>query len=464
MGRGLRALRAILRGALPPERIRGDPATLLVHECDALTLYRERPDAVLYPRSTEEAAAALRALARAGVPVVARGAGTGLAGGARPCEGGVLLELAAMDRILALDPAARTAQVEAGVVNARVSEAAAEHGLFYAPDPSSQVACTIGGNVACGAGGPHCLRHGTTTDHVLALTVVDAAGEVHRVDDESLVSLLVGSEGTLAIVTEALLRLLPLPEAAETMLLAFDAMEEACAAVEAILAEGILPAALEILDRRAIGAVEESVFAAGYPRDAAAVLLVEVEGTRAEADEAAGWIASRWRARRAGDAEERALLWRGRKGAFGAMGRIAQECYVMDCVVPRGRMAEALRRIDAAAAERSLRMVHVFHAGDGNLHPLVAYDRSEAARVEGLGREIAAICIGLGGSLTGEHGIGVEKRDLLATLFDPPSLRAMERLRAAFDPSRLLNPGKALPGPKVCAEAVRRGDAERLFP
>jgi glycolate oxidase len=458
------ALRRILRGAIAPDRIRDDPASLLVHECDALTLFRERPDAILYPIGTEEAAACVGALARAGVPIVARGAGTGLAGGARPCERGVVLELSKMDRILALDPRARTAHVEAGVVNARVSEAAAAHGLFYAPDPSSQIACTIGGNVACGAGGPHCLRYGTTTDHVLELTLIDSSGRVHRISDESLLSLLVGSEGTLGIVTEALLRLLPVPEAAETLLLPFDSMDAACAAVEAILDEGLLPAALEILDRRAVAAVEDSVFAAGFPREAAALLLVELYGTRAEADEAAHWISSRHRARRAGDASERALWWRGRKGAFGAMGRLARECYVMDCVVPRRAMAEALRRIDAAAERRSLRMVHVFHAGDGNLHPLVAHSREESEAAVALGREIAEVCLSLGGSLTGEHGIGVEKRDLLPLLFDPPSLAAMERLRNAFDPRRVLNPGKALPGPKVCAEAVRRSDAGRLFP
>jgi glycolate oxidase subunit GlcD len=452
----------VLRGVLPAARVRDDAATLLVHECDALTLYRERPDAVAYPETTAEVAACLRALARAGIPVVPRGAGTGLAGGARPCVGGAVLDLARMDRILSIDADARRARVEAGVVNARVSEAARPLGLFFAPDPSSQVACTIGGNVACGAGGPHCLRYGTTTDHVMGVTLVDADGEVHDVRDESVLSLVVGSEGTLGVVTEALLRLEPLPAAVATLLVAFPAMGEACAAVKALLDEGFVPAALEILDRRAVAAVEDSVFRAGYPRDADAVLLVEADGTAEEVAECVAWIRGRWPARLASGEAERAALWRGRKGAFGAMGRVSDECYVLDCVVPRARMAEALARIDAAAARRGLACVNVFHAGDGNLHPLIAYRREQAPQVEAAGREIAALCVELGGSLTGEHGIGVEKRDFMPLLFDAPSLAAMERVRRAFDGKRVLNPGKVLPGPKVCAEAVRRKEAERV--
>ncbi|MCK6461593.1 MAG: FAD-binding protein [Planctomycetes bacterium] len=447
---------------LPPGRVRTDLATLLVHECDALTLFRERPLAVVYPETTAEVAAAVRALAAHGIPVVPRGAGTGLSGGARPCATGVVLDLGKMDRILAIDAPSRTAHVQAGVVNARVSEAAAPLGLFFAPDPSSQMACTIGGNVACGSGGPHCLRYGTMTDHVRAVTLVDAAGDVHEVSDESLLSLVVGSEGTLGIVTEARLRLEPLPPAVATLLLAFPAMRDACEAVAAILAEGFVPAALEILDRRAVAMVEDSVFAGGYPRDAAAVLLAEIDGTAAEVEEAVAWIAARWPVRRARDAAERAALWRGRKGAFGAMGRVSEECYVVYCVVPRSRMAEALERIDAMAERNGLTLVNVFHAGDGNLHPLIAYRRADAAKVQEAGREITGICVALGGSLTGEHGIGVEKRDFMPMLFDAPSLAAMGRVRKAFDPQGILNPGKVLPGPKVCAEAVRRDDAFRV--
>ncbi len=443
---------------LPRDRVRTDLASLLVHECDALTLFRERPRAVVYPESTAEVKACVRALAAHGIPIVARGAGTGLAGGARPCATGVVLDLCKMDRILAIDAPRRTARVEAGVVNARVSDAAAPLGLFFAPDPSSQMACTIGGNVACGSGGPHCLRYGTMTDHVAAVTLVDAQGDVHEVADESLLSLVVGSEGTLGIVTEAVLRLQPVPPAVATMLLSFPAMRAACEAVAAILAEGFVPAALEILDRRAVAMVEDSIFRAGYPRDAAAVLLVELDGTKAEVEEAAAWIAARWPARRARDDAERHALWRGRKGAFGAMGRVAEECYVVDCVVPRSRMADALERIDAVAERRGLTLVNVFHAGDGNLHPLIAYRRADAPKVQEAGREITEICVSLGGSLTGEHGIGVEKRDFMPMLFDAPSLAAMERVREAFDGKRILNPGKVLPGPKVCAEAVRRSD------
>ena len=452
----------LLSAVLPAGRVRTDLATRVALESDGLPLYRERADAVVYPESTDEVAACMRALAEHGIPVVPRGAGTGLAAGARPCQGGVLLDLAKMNRILSLDPARRSARVQAGVVNAHVSEAAAPHGLFFAPDPSSQAACTIGGNVACGSGGPHCLRYGTMTDHVGAVTFVDARGGVHEVSDESLVSLLVGSEGTLGVVTEADLRLTRLPESVATLLLAFPAMRAACEAVDAILTEGFVPAALEILDRRAVAAVEESVFAAGYPRDAEAVLLAEIDGTAAEVDEAVAWIGERWSARRAADGSERAAFWRGRKGAFGAMGRISDECYVVDCVVPRSRMADALERIDAVLEERGLLCVNVFHAGDGNLHPLIAFRRDQADLVEEAGRRIAEICVAAGGSLTGEHGIGFEKRDFMPLLFDEPSLAAMEAVRRAFDPDRRVNPGKLLPGPKVCAEAIRREEAHRV--
>jgi glycolate oxidase subunit GlcD len=450
----------LLRAALPSERVRDDAATLLVHEADGLTLYRERPDAVVYPRSTEEVAACLRVGAEHGIAVVPRGAGTGLAGGARPCMGGMLVDLAKLDRI-EIDPLRRLARVQAGAVNAHVSVAAQPHGLFFAPDPSSQIACTIGGNVACGSGGPHCLRYGTMTDHVLGVTLVDADGCVHEIEDESLLSLVVGSEGTLGVVTEAVLNLLPIPESVVTMLAPFESMRAACETVDGILTEGILPAALEILDDKAVAAVEDSVFAAGYPRDAAAVLLIELDGTLAEVEQAAAWIESRCTVSRADDSE-RERLWRGRKGAFGAMGRISDECYVVDCVVPRGVMADALERIDAVMDRTGLTCVNVFHAGDGNLHPLIAYRRDQIERIEEAGREIARICVELGGSLTGEHGIGVEKRDFMPLLFDADSLGAMESVRHAFDPRRLLNPGKVLPGPKVCAEAILRDEAERV--
>lgn len=455
---------ALLRGALPRSRVRTDAATLLVYECDGLTLFRERPDAVVSPASTAEVAAVARALAAAGVPIVPRGAGTGLAGGARPCQGGVVLDLAGMNRVVGIDASRREAHVEAGVVNVAVSEAARPFGLFFAPDPSSQIACTIGGNVACGSGGPHCLRYGTMTDHVRGVVMIDAAGAVHTVRDESLLSLVVGSEGTLGIVTEAFLNLSPVPEAVATLLLSFPEMDAACAAVAEIIEAGFVPAALEILDRRAVAAVEDSVFAAGYPRDAAAVLLVEIDGTQAEVEEAVAFLGRHWPGLRRARAEaERTALWRGRKGAFGAMGRISEECYVMDCVVPRRHMAQALARIDEIASARGLTCVNVFHAGDGNLHPLIAYARKDADKVHDAGRAIAAACLELGGSLTGEHGIGVEKRDFMPLLFDADSLAAMERVRHAFDPDRVLNPGKVLPGPKVCAEAIRRDDAERII-
>jgi len=434
----------------------------MVHECDALVLFRESPLAVVYAENTAEVAEAMRVLAELDLPVVARGAGTGLTGGARPCCDGVLLALSKMDAILDIDVDRSCMRVEAGVVNAAVSAAAAPHGLYFAPDPSSQIASTIGGNIATGAGGPHCLRYGTTTDHVRAVTLVDPDGVVHEITDESLLSLVIGSEGTLGIVTEAVLDLLPIPEATATLLLDFQTMDDACACVAEVLSAGFVPAALEILDRRAVAAVEESVFAAGFPRDAAAVLLAEVDGTVVEAEEAARFFEERWSARRSRTEEERAQWWRGRKGAFGAMGRIGEECYVMDGVVPRGKMAEAIRRVHAVAQQRGLPCVNVFHAGDGNLHPLLGYSRDQAGAVAEAGREIAAICIELGGTLTGEHGIGVEKREFMPLLFDKASLAAMERVRHAFDPSMRLNPGKLLPGPKVCAEAILRKDAERV--
>jgi glycolate oxidase subunit GlcD len=458
-----------LRGIVGPGGCLSRPEELLVYECDGLTLHRSTPRAVVFPRSTAEVAALVAACRRAGVPFVPRGAGTGLSGGAIALEGGVILECSRMDRILRLDPEARLADVQPGVVNAALSQAARPYGLFYAPDPSSQMACTIGGNVAENSGGPHTLKYGTTTNHVLALELVLPDASVVRLGSASgfasgydLVGAAVGSEGTLGIVTEVTVRLLPLPEAVETLLAVFPDVVSACRAVGLVIGAGLVPSALEIVDRRTIQAVEASVYAAGLPRDAGAVLLVELDGPALalapevarvrELAEAAGAT----RVEVARDDAERERFWRARKGAFGAMGRLAPDLYVHDAVVPRARLPAVLERICAACDRRGLRLANVFHAGDGNLHPNIVFDRrnpDELERVLDAGAEILSICVEAGGVISGEHGIGTEKRDYMGLLFGADDLEAMRRLRAAFDPDGVCNPGKILPTPRFCMEA-----------
>jgi glycolate oxidase subunit GlcD len=463
------ALVEALRGIVGPEGCLARPEDLLVYECDGLTLHRATPGAVVFPRTTTEVAAVVRACRRAGVPFVPRGAGTGLSGGAVALEGGVVIECSRMDRILGLDAENRFAVVQPGVVNAALSKAAAPFGLLYAPDPSSQLACTIGGNVAENSGGPHTLKYGATTNHVLALELVLPDGEVVRLGSPTgfaggydLVGAVVGSEGTLGVVTEATVRLVPIPEAVETLLGIFPDVVSACRAVGDVIRAGFVPAALEIVDRRTIEAVEASVYAAGLPRDAGAVLLVELDGPAVALPAQVERIAALARGRGAArveiarDAAERERFWRARKGAFGAMGRLAPDLYVHDAVVPRAKLPEVLERVCAICDERGLRLSNVFHAGDGNLHPNISFDRRDAGELERVldaGARILEVCVAAGGVISGEHGIGSEKREFMPLLFGADDLDAMRRLREAFDPDRVSNPGKIFPTTRFCMEA-----------
>ena len=477
------ALVAELRRIVGRDAVVTDPATLLVYESDGLTAYRVPPRAVVAPRGTEEVAAVVRLLAEAGIPFVPRGAGTGLSGGALALEGSVVVSLARMDRILSIDPANRRARVEPGVVNARLGRLAAEYGLTYAPDPSSQAACTIGGNVAENAGGPHCLKYGVTSNHVTGLTVVLPDGEVLELGGGGgetvgydLVGLFVGSEGMFGIATEIEVRLIPLPESVETLLAIFDRVDDASRAVSAIIAEGFLPAALEMADQATIRAVEESVYAAGFPTDAAAALVVEFDGPRAglaEEAERAAEVCRREGARevrRARDEAERQRFWNARKKSFSALGRLAPDLLVQDATVPRTKVPEVLARIYEVAAEYGLKVANVFHAGDGNLHPCILFDRRDAdevARVERASKEMMRACVAAGGTITGEHGVGYDKREYMSLVFDDATLEAMCDVRRVFNPRGLANPGKVFPV-RVCREwagpatAVRRvEEAER---
>ena len=444
-----------------------DRARLFPYEADGLAMLHTAPELVLLPRTTDETARCMRLLHRAGVPVVYRGAGTGLSGGATPVEGGVLLGTARMRDVLELDVRNRFARVQAGVVNVDLTHACADHGLFYAPDPSSQQACTIGGNVGENSGGPHCFKYGATTRHVAGLVVVTHDGEVldlagPAVDPTGydLVGLFVGSEGMFGVATEVTVRLTPQPEVTETLLAIFPGLDGACDTVSEIIAERHEPSALEILDQLTIEAVEDSIFAAGYPRDARAVLLIDVEGAAAEV---AGTVAAidaiiarhgALETRSAQGRDERMRLWAGRKGAFGAMGRVAPDLYVADVVVPRTRLREMVLYSTEVAAELGLKIATVFHAGDGNLHPNICYDRRDAeevTRVLEAGRRIMRRCVEVGGSLTGEHGVGLEKLEGMTEVFSDDDLRAMCRARDAWDPERRLNPGKLIPT-HVCLE------------
>ena len=444
-----------------------DFAGCLPYECDALAIISQRPELVVLPSDTEEAARAMAILHAAHIPVVPRGAGTGLAGGATPRADAAVLSVARMKQVFEINAADRCARLGAGVVNAHITEACNHHRLFYAPDPSSQRACTIGGNVGTNAGGPHGLRYGSTTRHILGLVVVAPNGEIIDLShpqpdptDLDLVGLFTGSEGMFGVATEVTVSLLPQPAVTETLLAIFSSLDHACDTVSAIIAAHLEPAALEILDALTIRAVEDSVYAAGYPRAAQAVLLVEAEGSELEVDTTMSAISSLLtehrciETRRARDESERTRLWAGRKGAFGAMGRIAPDLFVADVVVPRTRLREMVRRATDICQELGLRMANVFHAGDGNLHPNICFDRRDAeelGRVLQAGEQIMAACLAMGGSLSGEHGIGLEKQANMANQFEAADLSVMERVRGALDPERLLNPGKLLPN-RSCLE------------
>jgi glycolate oxidase len=455
-----------LRRALGPAHVITEPEQLRVYECDGLTGHRAVPEVVVLPGSTEEVQAVVRACHRGGIPFVARGAGTGLSGGATPFAGGVVVSLARMNRILEVDLESRRVRVEPGVANLDVTRAVAGEGFFYAPDPSSQQVCTIGGNVAENSGGAHCLKHGFTVHHVTALTVVLPDGDLvelggKALDEEGpdLIGLVVGSEGTLGIATEVTLRVVRAPEAVRTLLAGFETSDAAGAAVSGIVAAGILPSAIEMMDRLTIEAAERAV-KPGYPEGASSVLLVELDGVEAQVEEDAAEVericrdCGAFEIRAAADDAARALLWKGRKSAFAAMGRIATDYYVQDGVVPRTRLPEVLRRIEELSAQHGLRVGNVFHAGDGNLHPLVLYD-AEAGETESareLAEAILEACLDAGGSLTGEHGVGMDKACSMPRMFSERDLEAFGRLRSAFDPDGLCNPGKVVPTPRLCGE------------
>ncbi|HWW77308.1 MAG TPA: FAD-linked oxidase C-terminal domain-containing protein, partial [Pyrinomonadaceae bacterium] len=466
-----------LRATLRPGQVISEPEELLVYECDGLTHYRHRPRAVVFPASTEEVARVVRLVTEAGVPLVPRGAGTGLSGGALAVGGGVCVELARMRRVLKVDVENRLAVVEAGVVNAQVSRAVAAHGLYYVPDPSSQGSCTVGGNVGENAGGIHCLKYGTTTDHVLGARVVLAEGRVVELGGAGaertgydLLGLFVGSEGTFGVVTEVTVRLTPVAPSVRTLLADFLRLDDASRAVSAVIAAGLIPAGLEMVDGATIRAVEASVFAAGMPTDAEAALLVELDGLEAGLDEEVERVRQicltngARTVRLAADEVERKKLWAARKGAFGAMGRITPDILIQDAVVPRSRLPEVLAATYRIGARHGLRVANVFHAGDGNLHPLVCFDSRDAAQVERVheaGREIMETCVRAGGTITGEHGVGLDKSDYLPLVFSDDDMRAMLSVRAAFDPTGLCNPGKIIPVLKGCGEARAVAEVKR---
>ncbi len=455
-------LTAALASIVGPGQVRVAAAERAAFAMDGLPTHRRVPGTVVLPSTREELIAVVRLLADRGVPFVPRGAGTGLSGGALAEPEAVLLVLTRLNRILQIDPVNRRAVVEPGVVNVKLSAAAAVHSLHYAPDPSSQTACTIGGNVAENAGGPHCLKYGVTTNHVLAIEAVLADGRVVMLGSPGgepwgpdLVGVFVGSEGTFGIATRITVRLTPVPSAVRTLLADFSSVRSAGEAVSAIIASGAVPAALEMMDRSCIQAVEDSVYAAGYPRDAAAVLLVELDGrddgaVNEEAEAVATLLARNGArtVRRAADARERERLWQGRKKAFGAMGRLSRDLVVQDAVVPRSALPEVLETIGRIAAHYDLVVSNVFHAGDGNLHPNISFDGTDPdqrARVERASAEIMGACIAAGGTITGEHGVGLDKLRYMPLIFDGDSLAAMHAVRRVFDPDERVNPGKVVP-------------------
>jgi glycolate oxidase len=461
------ALIARLKPVLPEDGLLSAPEALRVYECDGLAAYRSMPGLVALPRTTEEVRGVLMTCRDMGVPVVARGAGTGLSGGALPFPGCVLLSLSRFDKILAVDAVARTARVQPGVRNIAVTEAAAPFGLFYAPDPSSQAACSIGGNVAENAGGVHCLKYGLTVNNIAALEVVTIDGEVLTIGGEALdtpgfdlLALMTGSEGLLAVVTEVTVRLLPQPVHARALLAAFGEARHGGEAVAAIIAAGVIPAGLEMMDQLAVIAAERYC-KAGYPTNAKAILLAELDGEEEDVADELERVAEICRAagatevRLARDEAERLRFWAGRKAAFPAMGRMAPDYYCIDSTIPRARIADVLDEIARLSAQHRLPVANVFHAGDGNLHPLILYDsrrKGQLDRAEALGGAILELCVEVGGTITGEHGVGREKINQMCVQFSEAELLAFAAIKAAFDPTGLLNPGKAVPTLTRCAE------------
>ena len=444
----------------------GRPEDLMLYEYDGLSSVRP-PDAVVFPTTTQQVVSIVKLAARVGTPVIARGAGTGLSGGAVVSEGGIVVSFARMKRILEIDLQNQRARVQPGVVNLDLSLAVSDSGYYFAPDPSSQKACTIGGNVAENSGGPHTLAYGVTTNHVLGLEVVLSDGSVIHTGAKffdrpgyDITGLVVGSEGTLGIVTEIIVRLMRKPECNKTLLAIYNTVKDATRTVAAITARGITPAALEMMDGLTLRAVEEATHA-GYPMDSAAVLLIEVEGLNEAVEEHVDEIEAvcvenhAREVRKARSAQERDLLWKGRKNAFGALGRISPAFYVQDGVIPRTRLPEMLEHIEQVGHKYGLRIGNIFHAGDGNLHPLLMFDNRDAdqsRRVLKAGQEILARCAEMGGSITGEHGVGIEKNEMMPLIFSADDLEMMRKVKAVFNPAGVLNPGKVLPTGKMCGE------------
>ncbi|HVQ73907.1 MAG TPA: FAD-linked oxidase C-terminal domain-containing protein [Candidatus Binatia bacterium] len=462
------SLRRELERLLGAGGVLSDPDELLVYESDGLTLFRALADFVVFPTTADEVSAIVRIANREELPFVARGAGTGLSGGCLPAEGGIVISLMRMNRVLEVDYENQIAVVEPGLVNLHLSWKVGPRGFYYAPDPSSQQACTIGGNIANNSGGPHTLKYGVTTNHVLGLEVVMPDGELMWLGGKTrdtqgydLAGIFVGSEGTFGIATKIAVRILRKPQAVKTVLAVFDEIDRASEAVSAIIAEGLVPAAMEMIDQLTIQAVEDA-FGCGYPRDAAAALLIELDGLAAGMDEQAERVrqaclaAGTREVRVARDEAERQLLWKGRKSAFGAYGRISPAYMVMDGVIPRTRLPYVLGRVNAIADSHDLRVGNVFHAGDGNLHPNILFDPrrpGEEARVLAAGGEILRVCAEVGGSISGEHGIGLEKMDFMPLIFSEADLDCMRRLRQAFNPDNRCNPGKIFPSRKACGES-----------
>ncbi len=465
-----REIVAALRRIVAADAVIDREDAMRVYEADGLTAYRQLPMIVVLPETTAEVAAVMRYCFDANVKVVARGAGTSLSGGALPLADGIVLGLARLNKILSVNYETRTATVQPGVTNLAVTQAVEHRGFYYAPDPSSQIACTIGGNIAENSGGVHCLKYGLTTNNVLGLEVVLITGEVVRLGGEmleaegyDLIGVLTGSEGLLGVVTEVTVRLLPKPEVARALLLGFPSSEQAGDCVAGVIGGGIIPAGMEMMDGPAIRAAEDFVHA-GYPLDVEALLIVELDGPEAEVADLIARVEAIARhcgavnVRASASDEERARFWAGRKAAFPAAGRLSPDYYVMDGTIPRKQLAHVLRRIAEMSETFGLRVANVFHAGDGNLHPLILYDANQPGELETaerFGAEILKLCVSVGGVLTGEHGVGVEKRDLMPVQYTEVDLDQQQRLKCAFDPHGLLNPGKMFPVLHRCAELGR---------
>ena len=470
-----------LRRFLPPEHIIADQASLRAYECDGLTAYKQRPMLVALPETTQQVSQILRICSDLGVKIVPRGAGTSLSGGALPVADGLMIGLAKFNQILEIDYHNRCAVVQSGVTNLAISEAVRSHGFYYAPDPSSQIACTIGGNVAENSGGVHCLKYGLTTHNILGLECVVPNGRVIRLGGKALdsagydlIGVLTGSEGLLAVITEVTVRILPKPETARAMLIGFSSSEEAGNCVASIISSGIIPAGMEMMDRPAINAAEDFI-EAGYPREAEALLIVELDGPKIEVDflisrvEKLAAAAGADTVRISNSDEERDMFWLGRKSAFPAVGRISPDYYCMDGTIPRKALPKVLSAIMVMSKKYGLNVANVFHAGDGNLHPLILFDANvpgQLEQAENFGSEILKLCVEVGGVLTGEHRVGVEKRDLMGVMFSEDDLKQQQRVKCAFDPLQLLNPGKVFPVLHRCAELGRMHihDGKVTFP